>query len=117
VSETEAKAKQDQRKEFHMIRMTAAVAAAAMIAAGAAQAQTAPPPANVNPGSLQSGAEQTGAPNQPRSGNYGAIKGTTGSGISSPETNPAVEGTNATTTPVSPEPGLEPAGQPAGKPR
>lgn len=100
-----------------MIRLTAAVAAAAIIAAGAAQAQNAPPPGNVNPGSLQSGQEQTGAPNQPRSGNYGAIKGTTGSGISSPETNPAVDGTNANVKPSSPEAGAERAGQPADKPR
>ena len=63
-----------------MIRTMALAATAAIIAVSAAQAQNAPPPGNVNPGSMQSGAEQTGAPNQPRSGNYGAIKGTTGSG-------------------------------------
>jgi opacity protein-like surface antigen len=100
-----------------MIRMTAAVAVAAMIAASAAQAQNAPPPGNVNPGSLESGQEQTGAPNQPRSGNYGAIKGTTGSGISSPDTNPAVDGTNANVKPSSPESGSEPSGAPAGERR
>jgi hypothetical protein len=101
---------------LHMIRMTAAVAVAAMIAASAAQAQNAPPPGNVNPGS-QSGQEQTGAPNQPRSGNYGAIKGTTGSGISSPDTNPAVDGTNANVKPSSPESGSESSGEPAGERR
>ncbi len=69
-----------------MIRTMALAATAAIIAVSAAQAQNAPPPGNVNPGSTQSGAEQTGAPNQPRSGNYGAIKGTTGSGISAPDT-------------------------------
>lgn len=99
-----------------MIRMTAAVAAATMIAASAAQAQNAPPPANVNPGSMQSGAEQTGAPNQPRSGNYGAIKGTTGSGISSPDTNPATDGSNANVKPSSPNADV-PSGAAAPKPR
>ena len=92
--------------------MTAAVAAAGHDSRVCRAGTNAPPPANVNPGSMQSGAEQTGAPNQPRSGNYGAIKGTTGSGISSPDTNPATDGTNANVKPSSPNAGSEPAGQP-----
>lgn len=100
-----------------MIRTFALAATAAIITASAAQAQNAPAPGNTNPGSMQSGAEQTGAPNQPRSQNHGAIKGTTGSGISSPESrnmdgaNP--DGTNATVKPSSKESGSEPAGEPA----
>lgn len=39
----------------------------AVLAASSAQAQNLPPPGNVNPGSVYSGAEQTGAPDQPRS--------------------------------------------------
>ncbi len=99
-----------------MIRTFALAATAALIAASAAQAQNAPAPGNTNPGSMQSGAEQTGAPNQPRSQNQGAIKGTTGSGISSPEQrgmDGAQDGTNATIKPGSKESGAEPAGEPA----
>ncbi len=51
-----------------MIRNTALLAAAGLLAGTlAAQAQNLPPPGNVNPSSMNSGAEQTGAPNQPRS--------------------------------------------------
>ena len=99
-----------------MIRTMALAATAAIIAASAAQAQNAPPPGNVNPGSIQSGAEQTGAPNQPRSGNYGAIKGTTGSGISSPDTGITNDGTNANVKPSSPNADV-PSGAAAPKPR
>ena len=99
-----------------MIRTMALAATAAIIAVSAAQAQNAPPPGNVNPGSTQSGAEQTGAPNQPRSGNYGAIKGTTGSGISSPDTGTMNDGTNANVKPSSPNADV-PSGAAAPKPR
>ena len=99
-----------------MIRTMALAATAAVIAVSAAQAQNAPPPANVNPGSTQSGAEQTGAPNQPRSGNYGAIKGTTGSGISAPDTRTSTDGTNANVKPSSPNADM-PSGAAAPKPR
>ena len=99
-----------------MIRTMALAAATAIIAVSAAQAQNAPPPGNVNPGSMQSGQEQTGAPNQPRSGNYGAIKGTTGSGISAPDTGTpntgtTNDGTNANVKPSSPNADV-PSGQP-----
>jgi hypothetical protein len=50
--------------------LTAGALAAAFAIAPAA-AQNVPPPGNVNPGSMRSGAEQTGAPNQPRSWGYG----------------------------------------------
>ena len=53
-----------------MIRKIALLATAGVLAASVASAQT-PPPGNVNPGSTKSGAEQTGAPNQPRSQNGG----------------------------------------------
>ena len=46
--------------------VTAAALALAFAVAPAA-AQNLPPPGNVNPGSLYSGAEQSGAPNQARS--------------------------------------------------
>ncbi|MFN3349378.1 hypothetical protein [Pseudorhodoplanes sp.] len=52
----------------------AAAAIATAFALSPAVAQNLPPPGNVNPGSMNSGAEQTGAPNQPRSpgaGYYG----------------------------------------------
>lgn len=99
-----------------MIRTIAIAATAAIIAGSAAQAQNASPPGNVNPGSTQSGAEQTGAPNQPRSGNYGAIKGTTGSGISAPDTGMTNDGTNANVKPSSPNADV-PSGATAPKPR
>jgi hypothetical protein len=50
-------------------------ALAAACAIGSATAQNLPPPGNVNPGSLRSGAEQTGAPNQARSWIYGPAYG------------------------------------------
>jgi hypothetical protein len=101
-----------------MKRTIAMLVAAGLIAATSAQAQNAPPPGNVNPGSMQSGQEQTGAPNQPRSQNQGAVKGTTGSGISSPEQRGMNrDGTNANVKPSSPESGSEPAGEPAGQRR
>ncbi|MFN3349377.1 hypothetical protein [Pseudorhodoplanes sp.] len=102
-----------------MIRTLVIATSAAFFAASAAQAQNAPPPGNVNPGSMQSGQEQTGAPNQPRSLNQGAIQGTTGSGIPAPQ-NPADadrDGVNANVKPSSPDAGAEPAGQPAGERR
>ncbi|MGD9920540.1 MAG: hypothetical protein AB7V13_03710 [Pseudorhodoplanes sp.] len=101
-----------------MNRTLAMLAAAGLIAATAAQAQNAPPPGNVNPGSMQSGAEQTGAPNQPRSQNTGAIKGTTGSGISAPEprTGTDRDGINANVKPSSPNADV-PSGAAAPKPR
>lgn len=54
-------------------RVSIAVAAAALMAliAVPAAAQNLPPPGNVNPGSLNAGAEQSGATNQPRSSAYG----------------------------------------------
>lgn len=52
------------------IATLAAVAVAALSIAPAA-AQNVPPPGNINPGSMQSGAEETGAPNQARSWGYG----------------------------------------------
>jgi hypothetical protein len=53
-----------------MITTLTAGALAAAFAIAPAAAQNVPPPGNVNPGSMQSGAEQTGAPNQPRSWGY-----------------------------------------------
>lgn len=52
------------------IAILVAGAFAAGFATAPAAAQNLPPPGNINPGSMQSGAEQTGAPNQPRSWNY-----------------------------------------------
>ncbi|MFZ5692968.1 MAG: hypothetical protein ACOY5F_17130 [Pseudomonadota bacterium] len=49
-----------------MTTLTAGALAAAFAIAPAA-AQNLPPPGNVNPGSMNFGAEETGAPNQPRS--------------------------------------------------
>lgn len=102
-----------------MIRKIALLASAGLFAATVASAQT-PPPGNVNPGSMKSGAEQSGAPNQPRSPhgsmngsmNGGAMKGTTGAAprMDRPSTR---DGTNATVKPGSHESGSEPAGEPA----
>ena len=51
-----------------MNRMIAILAAGAVVAmTTAASAQNLPAPGNVRPGSMNSGAEQTGASNQPRS--------------------------------------------------
>jgi hypothetical protein len=94
----------------------ALAATAAIITACAAQAQNAPPPGHLNPDSMQSGAEQSGAPNLPRSGNYGAIKGTTGSGISAPDTGTTNDGTDANVKPSSPNADM-PSGGAAPKPR
>jgi hypothetical protein len=49
--------------------LTAGALATAFAIAPAA-AQNLPPPGNINPGSMNSGAEETGAPNQPRSWGY-----------------------------------------------
>ena len=98
------------------LSLIAAAALASSLFVASASAQNNPPPGNVNPGSTQSGAEQTGAPNQPRSGNYGAIKGTTGSGISSPDTGITNDGTNANVKPSSPNADV-PSGAAAPKPR
>lgn len=56
------------KRDFMMINKIAVIAAASLLTMSVASAQNAPPPGNVNPGSMKSGAEQTGAPNQPRSG-------------------------------------------------
>lgn len=56
-----------------MNRITATLTAgalAAVVTVVAAAAQNLPPPGNVNPGSMNSGAEETGAPNQARSYEY-----------------------------------------------
>lgn len=50
-----------------MTKTIALISAASLFALSAAFAQNSPPPGNVNPGSMKSGAEQSGAPNQPRS--------------------------------------------------
>ena len=70
-----------------------------------------PPPGNVNPGSTKSGAEQTGAPNQPRSQNGGAMNATGAAPRMDGTANR--DGTNATVKPGSQESGSEPAGEPA----
>lgn len=59
-----------------MISKIALISAASLLVVSVAAAQNAPPPGNVNPASKDTGAEQTGAPNQPRSS--GEQKGTTG---------------------------------------
>lgn len=69
-----------------MNRTIATLAAGAFAVASAiapAAAQNLPPPGNVNPGSMQSGAEETGAPNQARSYGqyyYGAPRAYSGPG-------------------------------------
>jgi hypothetical protein len=70
---------------------------------------------------MKSGAEQTGAPNQPRSKDGGAAgtkSGTTGSGMTAPDTRPGAtrDGTNANVKPSSPNADV-PSGAPAPKPR
>ena len=50
-----------------LIATFTAGAIATAFAIAPAAAQNLPPPGNVNPGSIQSGAEETGAPDQPRS--------------------------------------------------
>jgi len=63
-----------KREDTVMRRMISFVAPAALLLAlsiAPAAAQV-PPPGNVNPGSMRSGAEETGAPNQPRSFSYGS---------------------------------------------
>lgn len=59
-----------------MFKTIATIGAAGLLAMSVASAQNSPPPGNVNPGSMKSGAEQSGAPNQPRS--RGEQPGTTG---------------------------------------
>ncbi len=49
------------------LSLAAGAALVSSLMVAQAHAQNLPPPGNVNPGSLNSGAEQTGAPNQPRS--------------------------------------------------
>lgn len=54
------------------LALATAAATAVVLSIGSAAAQNVPPPGNVNPGSMRSGAEETGAPNQPRSFSYGS---------------------------------------------
>ena len=53
--------------ETKMFAKSAIIGGLTLLSASIALAQNAPPPGNVNPGSQQSGAEPSGATNQPRS--------------------------------------------------
>ena len=50
-----------------MITKIALIGTVSLLAISVAAAQNAPPPGNVNPGSMKSGAEPSGTENQPRS--------------------------------------------------